>query len=72
MKTLKFKTTINCGGCVKAVTPKLNQVDGIIHWQVDTDSPDKILEVQSETGDPQPVVEAVKQSGFEIIPLLNL
>ena len=69
METLKFKTNINCGGCVKAVTPQLNQVDSITGWQVDTDNPDKILEVQSQTGDQQPVIEAVRKSGFEIAPL---
>ena len=69
METLKFKTNINCGGCVKAVTPQLNQVDSIASWQVDTDNPDKILEVTSETGEQQPVMEAVKKAGFEIAPL---
>ena len=71
METLKFKTNINCGGCVKAVTPKLNQVDSIKSWRVDTDNPDKILEVQSETGDQQPVIEAVKRAGFEVAHLAN-
>ena len=70
MKTLKFKTNINCGGCVKAVTPQLNHVASIKSWRVDTDNPDKILEVQSETGDRQPVIEAVKKSGFEIVPVV--
>ena len=70
METLKFKTNINCSGCVKAVTPQLNQVDSITGWQVDTDNPDKILEVQSQTGDQQPVIEAVKKSGFEIVPFI--
>jgi copper chaperone len=28
MKTLQFKTNINCGGCIKAVTPTLNQQAG--------------------------------------------
>ncbi len=69
METLKFKTNINCGGCVKAVTPKLNQVESITSWQVDTDNPDKILEVQSQTGDRQSVIDAVKKSGFEIAPM---
>ena len=27
METLKFKTNINCGGCVKSVTPHLNQLE---------------------------------------------
>ena len=69
METLKFRTNINCGGCVKAVTPQLNQVDSIASWQVDIDNPDKILEVQSQTGDQQSVIEAVKEAGFEIAPL---
>jgi copper chaperone len=66
MKTLTFKTNINCGSCVKAVTPRLNQVEGVKKWKVDTDHPDKVLEVQSDSGEPQPVVEAVEGAGFKI------
>lgn len=69
METLTFKTNINCGGCVKAVTPHLNQVDSVESWQVDTDNPDKILKVQSATGNRQKVMEAVKKAGFEIAPV---
>ncbi len=69
MKTLTFKTNINCGGCVKAVTPQLNQVDSIESWQVDTDHPDKMLEVQSQTGDQQPVLAAVHNAGFQAEPV---
>ena len=69
MKTLTFKTNINCGGCVKAVTPQLNQVDSITSWQVDTDNPDKILTVESQTGDPQSVLAAVKKAGFQAEPM---
>ena len=69
MKTLTFKTNINCGSCVKAVTPHLNQVDQVESWQVDTDDPDKTLEVQSRDGDPQAVVAAVKKAGFEAAPV---
>ena len=69
METLKFKTNINCGGCVKSVTPHLNQLDGVESWQVDTNNPDKILEVKSQNGTRQKVVKAVEQAGFEIAPL---
>ena len=69
METLTFKTTINCGGCVKAVTPYLNQLKGISSWQVATDHPDKILKVESESGDQQPVVKAVQKAGFKIEPV---
>ncbi|MGB3850891.1 MAG: heavy-metal-associated domain-containing protein [Tunicatimonas sp.] len=66
MKTLTFKTNINCGSCVKAVTPRLNQVDSVREWKVDTDHPDKVLEVQSASGEYRPVVEAVEGAGFKI------
>ena len=68
METLTFKTTINCGGCVKAVTPHLDRLPEVTHWQVDTNNPDKLLKVTSTTGQRQPVIDAVKKAGFEIVP----
>ncbi len=66
MKTVKFKTNINCGGCIKSVTPFLNALDNIDLWKVDTDNPDKILEVTLDDDDTQSVIDAVKKAGFEI------
>lgn len=43
MQTLKFKTNINCGGCIGAVAPALNNLPGVENWAVDTADPDKIL-----------------------------
>ena len=48
MQTLKFKTNINCGGCVKAVTPTLNGEKAIQTWEVDTANPEKILTVATD------------------------
>ena len=69
METLRFKTNINCGGCVKVVTPHLNQADQVESWQVDTDNPEKTLEVKSKDGNPQTVVAAVERAGFEATPV---
>ena len=69
MKTLQFKTNINCGGCIARVTPRLNETKGIVTWKVDTDNPDKILTVETETLSNEPIVEAVKKLGFQIQPL---
>ncbi|SHL36489.1 Copper chaperone CopZ [Hymenobacter psychrotolerans DSM 18569] len=66
MKTLHFKTNINCGGCIKAVTPTLNEQAGAGNWQVDTANPDKILTVSSERLTTEQVVKAVEQAGFSI------
>lgn len=69
MKTVKYKTNINCGGCIKSVTPFLNELDNIDTWKVDTDNPDKILEVHLDDENEKNVVEAVLKAGFEIEPI---
>lgn len=65
MTSMKFKTNINCGGCIASVTPHLNKIEGI-SWNVDTENPDKILTVDSEKVSEAEIIEAVKKAGFEI------
>ena len=43
MNTLKFKTNINCAGCLAKVSPFLNAEQSIEKWEVDTSIPEKIL-----------------------------
>ncbi|GAA4373561.1 heavy-metal-associated domain-containing protein [Hymenobacter koreensis] len=66
MQTLRFKTNINCGGCVKAVTPFLNDAVGLEGWEVDTASPDKTLTVQADDVTAEDVIAAVQEAGFSI------
>jgi copper chaperone len=65
MEKLKFKTNINCSGCIKAVTPHLDNADGVQNWQVDTDNPDKILTVDAEGIDADEVKRVVEKAGFK-------
>jgi Copper chaperone len=67
--TRKFKTTIQCGGCLAAVTPSLNQAVGEGKWQVDINHPDKILTVQAGTPDEDTVIAAVNKAGFKAEPV---
>lgn len=69
METYKFKTTINCGSCVRAVTPHLNKLDGVREWKVDTDNPNKILEVKSESLSSDTIKNAVEKAGFKAEPI---
>ena len=64
--TLKFKTNINCSGCVEKVTPFLNDANGICHWDVDTANKDKILSVHSEGITEEEVIQKVQDAGFKI------
>lgn len=66
MDKVQFKTNINCNNCVRSVTGFLNEVDGINHWKVDIDNPDKILTVEGEKVDIEAVIEAVEDAGFDI------
>ena len=65
MDTLKFKTNVNCGGCIATVTPHLNQIKGIIKWSVDTSNAMKILTVEAPGLQPEVIVETLKKAGYK-------
>jgi len=68
-QSLQFKTNINCGGCIAAVKPHLDNAEGICHWEVDTTNKDKVLTVKSD-GIAQPeIIDIVKKAGFKIEPI---
>ncbi len=64
MKTLKFKTNIECSNCEARVKPFLDKKEGIISWQVDTNDADKILTVETETLGAKDVIKTIKRTGF--------
>ncbi len=70
MKIQKFKTTVNCGNCVAAVTPFLNELDEVESWQVDTANPDKILTVEGEDFTEKEIITALSKAGYQAEPLL--
>ncbi|AWV98831.1 heavy-metal-associated domain-containing protein [Arcticibacterium luteifluviistationis] len=65
MKELKFKTNINCGNCIKSVTPFLNQLDEVDEWKVDTENPDKILTIEGDDITSKEIIETVEKAGFK-------
>ncbi|MDQ0109204.1 copper chaperone CopZ [Chitinophaga terrae (ex Kim and Jung 2007)] len=64
----KFKTNIKCSGCIATVTPVLNELVGPDNWQVDLQSPDKILTVK-KVEDKSEVRNAVEKAGFKAIDI---
>jgi copper chaperone len=65
MKTLKFKTNVNCGGCISNVTPHLNEIKGIAKWSVDTTNPQKILTVETEETSSAEIINALNAAGYK-------
>ena len=66
MNTLKFKTNINCAGCLAKVSPFLNAEQSIEKWDVDTSIPEKILTVETDEANADRVISVVKSAGFNI------
>ena len=63
METLKFKTNIKCSGCVATVTPFLNDDNAISNWQVDLQSPERLLKVKTSHS-PKEIAELMKKAGY--------
>ena len=66
MKTLKFKTNINCTGCLSKVTPFLNEEQGIEKWDVDLKHDDRILTVETDNLTTDEIKETVQKAGFTL------
>lgn len=69
MNKIHFTTSINCGNCVRAITPILNAVEGIHSWSVDTDDPKKVLTVETNTVAASEIITVVYDAGFDIAVL---
>lgn len=65
-KQFKFKTNINCSGCVAAVKPHLDNAPGITEWSVDTTGKDKILTVKTDGASKEQVMDTVQKAGYKI------
>ncbi|MBS1652252.1 MAG: heavy-metal-associated domain-containing protein [Bacteroidetes bacterium] len=63
---LKFKTNINCGGCVASVKPHLDNIAGVSEWNVDTINPDKILTLKTEGVTSEQIIEIIRKAGFKL------
>lgn len=73
MKTLRFKSSLKCNGCVNAIKPGMEAIDDIKSWRVFLDVADKIIEVETD-GDEEKITNevenAVTKAGYKI-ELLN-
>lgn len=65
LKSLQFKTNINCDGCIASIKPNLDNIEGICEWKVDTANKDKILTVKTEDLTENQVIEIVKTAGYK-------
>jgi copper chaperone CopZ len=64
--TRRYRTNLNCGGCVAAVTPHLEALAQVRRWTVDTQQPDKVLTVEGDAP-ADTITAAVEQAGFRVL-----
>ena len=65
-QTIKFKTTLKCGGCVAKITPLLNSMKNVLEWSVDLNTPERVLTVTLKDGDVSLVKKAIMEVGFKV------
>ena len=70
MEKLKFKTNINCGGCIAKFTPHIENAEGVQAWQVDTTTPDKVLTIEGDLTEKE-AIELVTKAGFKVREVVN-
>ncbi|MCY7330257.1 MAG: cation transporter [Saprospiraceae bacterium] len=65
MEKLKFKTNINCMGCVAKFTPHIENAEGVQTWEVDTATPDKVLTIVGNLTESE-AIALVTKAGFQV------
>ena len=71
MKILTFTSNIACNGCLSKVKPFLDELEGVVKWEVDIENPQKILTVQSNELSADQIQEAVIKAGYQLEDLQN-
>lgn len=69
MNTLKFKSNINCTGCLSKVTPFLDNEESIEKWKVDLENPNKLLTIEGSEVSEEKVISTLRKVGFEAQPM---
>lgn len=65
MNTLKFKTNIKCKSCVAKVSRFLDENINIAKWNVDLESPDRILTVTGDNISFEFIKEVLLKAGYK-------
>lgn len=64
MEVLVFKTNLRFKKQITAVTPHINNLQGITRWNVDLDDKDKVLRIESADLCPRTVEATLQQAGY--------
>lgn len=64
MKTLKFKTSAMCSGCVATIGKSLNEIVKPEAWSIDVNSKDKVLTIETDK-EAAEIIRQVEKAGYK-------
>lgn len=64
MKTLKFKTSAMCSGCVATIGKSLNEIVKPEQWSFDLSSKDKVLTVETDK-EASEIIHQIEKAGYK-------
>ncbi|VTU01686.1 heavy metal transporter : Uncharacterized protein OS=Fibrella aestuarina BUZ 2 GN=FAES_2978 PE=4 SV=1 [Gemmataceae bacterium] len=67
MTTVKVKTNLRCGACVKSIRPLFDAEPSIERWSADVSNPDKVLTVEGEDVSVAWVGELLGKKGYQVV-----
>ena len=67
MTTVKVKTNLRCGACVKSIRPLFDAEPGVERWSADVSTPDKVLTVEGSGVSAARVGELLGRKGYQIV-----
>jgi copper chaperone CopZ len=65
MARYNYKTTLSCSGCVSKIEKFLNAEKTILKWEVDLNSADKILSIETDTFDVELIPALLLKAGYK-------
>lgn len=65
MARYNYKTTLSCSGCVSKIEKFLNAEKTILKWEVDLNSADKILSIETNTFDAELIPALLLKAGYK-------
>lgn len=71
MVTQQYRTNLNCGKCVAAVTPYLENDPDIQEWSVDTNDSRKILTIRGNRIDTPAIEKHIADAGFRVLGIID-
>lgn len=64
MRIKKFKTNLSCNHCIEKVTPYLNSLSWIKHWEVDLKSSHRPLTIVGDEIKTEEVIKVLNEAGY--------